>query len=105
MTQNKRQSVVVRHDLMSKSNFSRKYSVSRSTLDNMIQSGLLPGEQIDNVFYINVSKPSVIKNALENREYRPGTWHRTHNIKPYIPKSEEDWEFERAWREDMGMTE
>jgi len=98
-----KQKVIIRDDLLSKSDFSRKYGISRSTLDNMIQSGLLPGEQIGNVFYINVSKSSVIKNALENREYRPGTWHRTHNIKSYMPKSEEDWEFERAWREDMGM--
>jgi hypothetical protein len=95
---------VVRTDLLSKSEFARKYKISRSKLDELIRDNMLNTELISGVAYINIADKGVLNNALETFGSRgPGRYPRIHDNKPYMPKSEEDAEFERAWRESMGI--
>ena len=46
--------ITVRNDLMSKSNYSKKYCISRPTIDQRIKDGLLSIERIDGIDYIKV---------------------------------------------------
>lgn len=46
--------MVIRKDLISKSNYARKYLVSRPTIDKMIEFGELSVERIDGVDYIKI---------------------------------------------------
>ncbi|OQC35985.1 MAG: hypothetical protein BWX63_02170 [Bacteroidetes bacterium ADurb.Bin041] len=46
--------ITVRRDLMSKSNYAKKYNVSRPTIDKKIRDGELAIERIDGVDYIKV---------------------------------------------------
>lgn len=46
--------ITVRNDLMSKSNYARKYMISRPTIDTKIKNGELSIERIDGVDYIKI---------------------------------------------------
>lgn len=46
----------IRTDLMKKSNYAKKYNVSRPTLDKMISDGLVSVEHIDGTDYIVLSR-------------------------------------------------
>jgi hypothetical protein len=46
--------VIVRKDLMKKSNYAKNYNVSRVTLDKMIEDGKVIVEQIDGTDYIRL---------------------------------------------------
>jgi hypothetical protein len=46
--------ITVRKDLMSKSNYSKKYMISRPTIDKQIKDGVLAVERIDGVDYIKI---------------------------------------------------
>lgn len=46
--------IIVRDDLMSKSEYSKKYNVSRPTVDTRIKDGSLAVELISGVEYIKV---------------------------------------------------
>ena len=46
--------ITVRNDLMSKSNYSKKYMISRPTIDTKIKNGELSIERIDGVDYIKI---------------------------------------------------
>ncbi len=48
--------VKIRHDLMSKSKYSREYRISRPTIDDMIENGLLDVERIDDTDYIKLGR-------------------------------------------------
>jgi len=94
---------VVRKDLLTKSEFARKYKVSRTKLDYLIAENLLSTEIISGVAYISISDKAILDNALQYKTERSGTWSRQHNYKPYMPKSEQDMQFEEDWQRDMGM--
>ena len=46
--------VKIRHDLMSKSEYSKNYAVNRNTLDKMIDNGELAVERISGTDYIKL---------------------------------------------------
>jgi hypothetical protein len=46
--------ITVRNDLMSKSNYSKKFMISRPTIDTRIKNGELAIERIDGVDYIKL---------------------------------------------------
>lgn len=46
--------ITIRTDLMSKSNYSKKFMVSRPTIDTKIKAGELSVERIDGVDYIKI---------------------------------------------------
>ena len=46
--------ITVRNDLISKSNYARKYMISRPTIDTKIKNGELSIERIDGVDYIKI---------------------------------------------------
>lgn len=46
--------IIIRKDLISKSNYSKKNKISRPTIDKLINEGLLPIERIDGVDYIKI---------------------------------------------------
>ena len=46
--------ILIRKDLMSKSEYSKKFNVSRPTIDKMIREGELSVERISDVDYIKV---------------------------------------------------
>jgi len=46
--------ITIRTDLMSKSNYAKKYMVSRPTIDTKIKNGELAIERIDGVDYIKI---------------------------------------------------
>lgn len=48
--------VKVRKDLLSKSEFSKRYNKSRPTIDKMIESGELEVEEISGTDYIRIQK-------------------------------------------------
>jgi hypothetical protein len=48
--------IVIRHDLMSKSNYSKKYGVNRTSLDAKIKNGELAVEEISGKHYIKLTK-------------------------------------------------
>ena len=45
---------IIRTDLMSKSEYSKKYGLSRPTIDKKIQQGALAVEVISNVEYVKI---------------------------------------------------
>jgi len=92
-----KQKVIIRDDLLSKSEFARQFSISRSKLDQLIIDRMVPVEVISGVSYVNIANKSVILNALQYNTSR------NHTIKPFMPMSEEDADFERRWRESQGM--
>jgi hypothetical protein len=47
--------IIVRKDLMSKSDYSRKYGVSRATLDKQIEDGMHIVERISGTDYIRLN--------------------------------------------------
>ena len=47
--------ITIRKDLMSKSDYSKHYSISRTTIDKQIKEGLLKVERIGKVDYIKLS--------------------------------------------------
>jgi len=46
--------IKVRNDLLSKSDYSKKYNISRVTIDKMIKNGDLAVEEISGKHYIKV---------------------------------------------------
>lgn len=48
--------VKVRKDLISKSDYAKRYNKSRPTIDKMIESGLLEVEEISGIDYIKLPK-------------------------------------------------
>lgn len=46
--------IIVRKDLMSKSEYSKKYNINRVTLDKMIREGELVVEEISGKHYIRI---------------------------------------------------
>ena len=46
--------IIVRNDLMSKSDYSKKYNISRPTIDRLINSGILAVEEISGTHFIKV---------------------------------------------------
>lgn len=46
--------VILRNDLMSKSEYSKKYNINRVAIDKMINEGRLVVERISNVDYIKI---------------------------------------------------
>ena len=46
--------ITIRTDLMSKSNYAKKYMISRPTIDTKIKNGELAIERIDGVDYIKI---------------------------------------------------
>jgi hypothetical protein len=46
--------ITIRTDLMNKSNYSKKYMISRPTIDLKIKNGELAVERIDGVDYIKI---------------------------------------------------
>ena len=46
--------IKIRTDLMSKSDYSKKYKISRVTIDKMIEDGLLSVEEISGIHYIKI---------------------------------------------------
>lgn len=46
--------ITIRHDLMSKSDYSKKYGISRPTIDKMIESGHLHVEEISGTHFIRI---------------------------------------------------
>lgn len=46
--------ITIRKDLMSKSNYSKKYMISRPTIDTKIKKGELSIERIDGIDYIKI---------------------------------------------------
>lgn len=46
--------ITVRNDLMSKSNYSKKFLISRPTIDTKIKNGELSVERIDGIDYIKI---------------------------------------------------
>lgn len=46
--------ITIRKDLMSKSNYSKKYMISRPTIDTKIKNGELSIERIDGIDYIKI---------------------------------------------------
>ena len=94
---------VVRTDLMSISEFARHYKFPRKKVYMMLAENLLDTEKIGNLTFINVSCKAVIDNARMVRGEGRGQWSRNITEKPYKSHSEEDMEFEKAWRESMGM--
>lgn len=46
--------VILRNDLMSKSEYSKKYNINRVAIDKMIDEGKLVVERISNVDYIKI---------------------------------------------------
>ena len=47
--------ITIRTDLMKKSNYAKKYNVSRPTLDKLIENGDIKVERIDGVDYIKIN--------------------------------------------------
>ena len=47
--------ITIRNDLMKKSNYAKKYNVSRPTLDKLIENGELNVERIDGVDYVKIN--------------------------------------------------
>jgi hypothetical protein len=47
--------VIVRKDLMSKSDYSKKYSINRVTIDRLIEEGKLAVEQISGIDFIRLN--------------------------------------------------
>lgn len=54
LTTCKMKRITVRNDLMSKSNYSKKFLISRPTIDAKIKNGELPVERIDGIDYIKI---------------------------------------------------
>jgi len=48
--------VIIRRDLMSKTDYSKKYNVSRPTIDKMIEEGKLVVESISGTDFIRLEK-------------------------------------------------
>ena len=48
--------MVIRKDLMKKSDYSKKYGISRVTLDKKIQDGEIPVEHISGTDYVRLEK-------------------------------------------------
>jgi hypothetical protein len=48
--------VIIRTDLIKKSDYSKRYSINRVTLDKMIQDGVLVVERISGTDYIRTDK-------------------------------------------------
>jgi len=46
--------ILIREDLISKSDYSKKYNISRPTIDKMIEDGELVVEEISNTHYIKI---------------------------------------------------
>lgn len=46
--------VIIRNDLVKKSDYAKKYSVNRVTLDKLIEDGKLVVERISNTDYIRL---------------------------------------------------
>ena len=46
--------ITIRTDLISKSNYAKKYMISRPTIDTKIKNGELAIERIDGVDYIKI---------------------------------------------------
>lgn len=46
--------IIIRRDLMSKSEYSKNYGVNRVTIDKMINDGLLTVEEISGTHYIKI---------------------------------------------------
>lgn len=46
--------ITIRKDLMSKSDYSKKYSISRPTIDKMIDAGKLLVEEISGTHFIKI---------------------------------------------------
>lgn len=100
----KKQKIIIRTDLLSKSDFSRRYEISRSKLDELIRDNMLQIEVISGVSYINISDKTILDNALQYKTVRQGAFPRSPGFKmPVIKGSEQDMEFERAWRKSMGI--
>lgn len=48
--------IKIRTDLMSKSEYSKKFNLSRVTIDKMIESGTLSVEEISGIHYIKIKE-------------------------------------------------
>ena len=53
--------ILIRKDLMKKSDYSKKYNINRVTLDKMIENGDLAVEQISGTDYIRLKVDSLIE--------------------------------------------
>ena len=64
----------MRKDIISKSEFSRRYKIDRKTLDKLIVERMLNIEIVGTLAFINISDPAVIDNALAYRSRNPRDW-------------------------------
>lgn len=95
---------IVRTDLLSKLEFSQKFKISRVKLDELIRANMLPTEEIAGIKYISVKDRAIIDAALRYKTVRSGTYTRKHDFKmPIIKSSDQDYEFEMAWRKSQGI--
>jgi hypothetical protein len=86
------------------SEFSKKFGITRTQAYNLIHQNLLSGIIISGTFYPDFSDAKYIKSLL--RHDKQGEWSRSRTYKPVIMKcSEQDQEFERAWKESMGIVD
>lgn len=86
-----------------KSHFATAHNVSRKYLDKIISEGLLDTVEVDGLTYIDMTNERKIKKALNSRK-TPGEWSRSRPYKEtYVKCTEQDAQFEKDWRESMGM--
>jgi|WetSurSiteA1Bulk_404760.scaffolds.fasta_scaffold41258_2 hypothetical protein len=96
---------ITRDDLLNISEFSRRFNTSRVKVYRLIAENMLNTEIICGVTYISIADKAVISNAMQYKTSHPGQWSRNHDNKiPIIKGSEQDMEFEMAWRASMGIT-
>jgi hypothetical protein len=100
-----KQVVIKRDDLLSVSIFAKKFGIPRSKVYDLIRQNLLSGEIISGTFYPNISDPKAIKKILEHKVSRDsrGTWPRQPNRGAPRGYSRFEDQFEKDWRESMGI--
>jgi predicted DNA-binding transcriptional regulator AlpA len=91
-------SIIMRDDIITVSELSVRYSVSRKKIYELIRANMLPGEVISSVFYPSIANNEAVLKAI-NSHSRSRNAGRRSTFKPIQPKSEQDAEFERQWRE------
>jgi len=96
---------IERLDLVTKSEFSRRFSIPRTRLDMIIQAGLLDTEEICQVKYINITNRELISEALRYQFWTPKATRPPAGLRPRKRKSKKpraetpDEKFDREWKE------
>ena len=86
------QSVIVRLDLLTKSEFSRQFHVNRKTLDMLIAEKMLDIEIICHVAFVSIKDMAVVDNALQYKSRNPQSWHKETPLR--MPKKKNNESFD-----------